>query len=408
MIDEAEDTLAYARSLDMLRRCLSTAGFVASPTNIDNYARVWARDGVIEGLAALASGDTGLIAGMERTLHTLRQHQGPHGEIPSNVSVDGSQVSFGRLVGRVDALLWYVIGVCSFLQCVNDVQAKVEYQVSVERALFLAGCWEFNNRGLIYTPLAGNWADEYIQQGYVLSDQLLYLLALRSAGQVFVSQTWLAKAETLRQLLVVNYWPRLSLSNNLLVYHPYAYSYQLQQGENEYWLPTFSPGGYATYFDGLAHALALLTQLGDDEQRLQAEEYVQILEQRIGNGLLPAFWPVIQPGEPAWAALESNHLYEQLKNQPYLYHNGGLWPVLTGLYVVGLVRCSQLERAKHLLTALNQANAQGNMTEQWTFSEYHHGQTYAAMGTWYQGWSAAAGVMAHQAVWHSSIALPLQ
>src|SRR5450755_3833136 len=116
MVDEAEDTVAYGCSLEMLQHCLSPTGFVASPTDIDNYARVWARDGVIEGLAALASGETDLIAGMERTLHTLRQHQGPHGEIPSNVSVDGSQVSFGRLVGRVDALLWYVIGVCSFLQ----------------------------------------------------------------------------------------------------------------------------------------------------------------------------------------------------------------------------------------------------------------------------------------------------
>jgi hypothetical protein len=403
---ETEDILAYSRSLEMVRRCLSPAGFVASPTDVDNYARIWARDGVITGLAALASGDTDLIAGMERTLSTLRQHQGPHGEIPSNVSVEGIQVSYGRLVGRVDALLWYVIGACAFLRYSNDAKRKAEHQSSVERALFLAGCWEYNNRGLIYTPLAGNWADEYIQEGYVLSDQLLYLMALRCAGLVFASEAWQAKAESLQQLLVVNYWPRISLFNNLLVYHPHAYRQQVSEGENVYWLPAFSPGGYVTYFDGLAHALALLTQLGDDEQRQQAEEYVQTLEKHIGNALLPAFWPVIHPGEPTWTSIESNHLYEQIKNQPYLYHNGGLWPVLTGLYAVGLARCGQLERAKHLLTVINLANAQGVANTHWTFSEYHHGQTHVPMGTKYLGWSAAACVMAHQAVWHGIISLP--
>ncbi|GAC1384113.1 MAG: hypothetical protein NVS4B7_21170 [Ktedonobacteraceae bacterium] len=395
---ESEATEAYTRSLNMLRRCLSPAGFMASPSDIDNYARIWARDGVITGLAALASGEADLIAGMEQTLITLREHQGPHGELPSNVTVDGAQVSYGRLVGRVDALLWYVIGVCAYLRYGNDDQKKILYRTSIERALFLAGCWEYNNRGLLYTPLAGNWADEYVQQGYVLSDQLLYLLALQSAGLVFGGQLWQAKAEYLQQMLAVNYWPRAALYNNALIYHPHAYHYQIAKGETTYWLPAFSPSGYTPYFDGLAHALALLTSLGDDNQRRQAEQYVQSLEAHIGSALLPAFWPVIQPGDASWALLESNHLYEQMKNQPYIYHNGGLWPVVTGLYAVGLVHQGQQERAKHLLDDINAANAQGSDGEQWTFAEYHHGQTQVPMGTRYLAWSAAAGVMAYQAV----------
>src|SRR5258708_25952293 len=100
------DREAYLQSLALLRRCLSPAGFVASPVDIDNYARIWARDGVITGLAALASDDLQLIAGMEKTLQTLATHQGPHGEIPSNVSIDGNQVSLGRLTRRVNALFW--------------------------------------------------------------------------------------------------------------------------------------------------------------------------------------------------------------------------------------------------------------------------------------------------------------
>lgn len=396
---ENNDAEAYQKSLELLRTCLSPSGFVASPANVDNYARVWARDGVISGLAALASGDTTLIAGMLQTLTTLTHYQGPHGEIPSNVTVDGSHISYGHLAGRVDALFWYIIGVCTYIRFNDDTSFKNFTRLSVERALFLAGCWEYNNRGLIYTPISGNWADEYIQQGYVLSDELLYMIALRSAGLVFDHKVWLVKATSLRQMLEVNYWPRATLCNDPLVYHTNAYGYQAcEQEENDYWLPAFSPPGYATYFDGLAHALALITDLGDNEQRRRAVAYIQSLEQQIGSFLLPAFWPVILPGEPAWATLQSNHLFGEMKNQPYIYHNGGLWPVLTGLYTVGLVRHNQIEQASKLLAAINSANAQGSESADWEFSEYLHGQTHIAMGTKHMAWSAAAGVLAHQAV----------
>lgn len=396
---ESNNAEAYQKSLDVLRSCLSPSGFVASPADVDNYARVWARDGVISGLAALASGDTTLVAGMQRTLTTLTLHQGPHGEIPSNVTVDGNRTSYGHLAGRVDALLWYIIGVCAYIRYSDDTSFQEFTRLSVERALFLAGCWEYNDRGLIYTPISGNWADEYIQQGYVLSDQLLYMMALSSAGLVFDQQDWQTKATILRQMLEMNYWPRATFCDDPLVYHAHAFRYQaVEQKEHDHWLPSFSPGGYATYFDGLAHALALLTDLGNDEQRNRAVAYVQSLQQQIGSMQLPAFWPVIFPRDPAWATLQSNHLYGEMKNQPYMYHNGGLWPVLTGLYAVGLVLHNQIEQASKLLEAINSANAQGRDGGYWEFSEYLHGQTHTAMGTKHMAWSAAAGVLAHQAV----------
>ncbi|GAC1389661.1 MAG: hypothetical protein NVS4B11_32400 [Ktedonobacteraceae bacterium] len=400
---------AYQQSLALLHRCLTPAGFVASPVDVDNYARVWARDGVITGLAALASGDPLLLQGMEHTLDTLAAHQGPHGEIPSNVSVDGSIVSYGRLAGRVDALLWYIIGVCAYLNHTKRASRKVRYWLSVERALFLAACWEYNNRGLIYTPISGNWADEYVQQGYVLSDQLLYEMALRSAGLVFKNKECQKKAEELRQMIEVNYWPQVALVDSPFVYHTHAYRYQVEQGKQagQHWLLSFSPSGYVTYFDGLAHALALITDVGSEEQCQQAEEYVQTLERQIGSSLVPAFWPVIQRGDADWAALEANHLYGQMKNQPYLYHNGGLWSMVTGLYAVGLVRHNKKERAEHLLAGMNAANAQGREGRQWEFAEYHHGQTHEPLGTQDVAWSAAAGVLAHQALLQGNAPWPL-
>lgn len=400
------DADAYQRSLDLLRQCLTPAGFVASPVQVDNYARIWARDGVITGLAALVSGDAELIKGMGRTLDTLAAHQGPHGEIPSNVTVNGRQVSYGRLAGRVDALLWYIIGACAYLHTTKQAEHKVNHWLSIERALFLAGCWEYNNRGLLYTPLSGNWADEYVVQGYVLSDQLLYTLALRCAGLVFKKKEWQMKAQTLHDMLAVNYWPRITLRDDALVYHPHAYRALVERGEITHWLPAFTASGYVTYFDGLAHALALLTDLGEEEQRRQADKYVESLEEYIGNALLPAFWPVIHPDDAQWTALEANHLYGTLKNQPYMYHNGGLWPMITGLYIVGLVRHGHRERAQHLLTTLHAANAQGSDGREWDFAEYHSGQSFEPLGTRHLAWSAAAGILAHQAVQQKHLPWP--
>jgi hypothetical protein len=397
---------AYRQALSLMRQCLTVAGFTESPVKVDKYRRVWARDGIITGLAALASGENKLIDGMERTLDTLIAHRGPHGEIPTNVSLDRKQVSFGQLAGRVDAGLWFIIGLCAYLHYKGHGVTRSLYKSAVYRAIWLAECWEYNNRGLIYAPLAGNWADEYLLHGHVLSDQLLYLLALEYAAYIFDVDEWREKAASLRQLLVINYWPRRSLIGDARIYNARAYRSQAEQAETQHWLAAFSPLGYICVFDGLAHALALIAGLGDDEQWQRAEQYAQGLETGIGSPLLPAFWPVIFPGDALWAVLEANRLYDEVKNQPYHYYNGGLWPAVSGLYILGLLHYAKKERAEHIFNALNRANAQGREGREWEFAAYHHGQTHEPLGTPYLAWNAAVTILAHQALKNDFSLLP--
>ena len=50
----------------------------------------------------------------------------------------------------------------------------------LEKAVkYLESTWEDNCCGLLYIPRAGNWADEYLQEGFVLYDEVLWFLALR-------------------------------------------------------------------------------------------------------------------------------------------------------------------------------------------------------------------------------------
>ncbi|MBK7466490.1 MAG: hypothetical protein IPJ43_06555 [Saprospiraceae bacterium] len=52
---------------------------------------------------------------------------------------------------------------------------------AIYKCLNVLEIWEYNSRGLIYTPLGGNWADEYPTSGYTLYDNVLRYWALREA-----------------------------------------------------------------------------------------------------------------------------------------------------------------------------------------------------------------------------------
>ena len=186
--------VSYHKAIALLHQVSTKNGFLASAENTSNYQRVWARDGVICGLAALASDDEKLIATFKNTLETLADNQHEIGTIPSNVliSVGKTEVSYGGLAGRVDAVTWFIIGVCQYAISQNEPEFIVKYKTHIEKAIALLNAWEFNNKHLLYVPLSGNWADEYITDGYVLYDQLLRIWALKSYN-LFVKSEILSK-----------------------------------------------------------------------------------------------------------------------------------------------------------------------------------------------------------------------
>ena len=179
---QSSKSAAYAQANALLHRCLTVDGFLASPSKQDNYRRIWARDGVIISLAALMTEDIELTRACKSTLSTLARYQGPYGVIPSNVDTVTERVSYGGTTGRVDASLWFIIGCTEYWLATGDDDFIAELLPVLEKTRFLLGAWEFNNRGLIYVPQAGDWADEYLHSGYVLYDQLLYPSNLKVSG----------------------------------------------------------------------------------------------------------------------------------------------------------------------------------------------------------------------------------
>lgn len=397
----------YRRALDLLHDCVTPDGFLASPTHRHNYHRVWARDGVVLGLAALTSGDSELVDTFRRTLRTLARNQGPHGEIPSNVDESG-RVSYGNNAGRVDSDLWFVIGCGRYLAATGDGDLIEELLPVLEKVRFLLGAWEVNARGLLYVPQAGDWADEYLHHGYVLYDQLLYLRAQRELCWIHrdhdgeADRALAESAARLERLIRANYWFDEEDEIPDDVYHEVLYRQGREKASphcaGHHWISFFAPQGYGYRFDALANVLASLLGVADEDQVSRVDRFIES-EGMIPDDLpiLPAFYPVIEPMDRDWEELEMTFSYT-FKNRPHEYHNGGLWPMVTGFYVADLASRGRIDEARRLTDGIHAANALAMDDRSWIFPEYVHGRRLTAGGTPHQGWSAAAAVLAEHAL----------
>ena len=379
---------SYTKAIELLQKCSSSDGFLASAENTSNYKRVWARDGVICGLAALASGDENLINTFEKTLETLANNQHKNGTIPSNVLVTENeiQVSYGGLAGRVDAVTWFVIGICQYAFYKKDTSFISKYDSNIQKCFRLLEAWEFNNQHLVYVPLSGNWADEYITDGYVLYDQLLRIWALRSYNYFQKSIEINSKIQKIEHQIVVNFTP-----NELVPkYHERAYNELQFKG----FMPcSFSPAGYKTQFDAFANALVLLLNIGSNDFQNEILSTFETIKNETDLKLIPAFWPPIQESDLDWNLLKNNCKYE-FRNYPYEFHNGGSWSMVNGFYGLALLSNNQKEKATQVLNSINKANE----TENYSFFENFNTKTSKPNGVAFCAWSAAATVFLHQSI----------
>ncbi|WP_367772165.1 fructofuranosidase/invertase [Flavobacterium sp. WC2421] len=380
--------LNYKKAMELLHRASSTEGFLASAQDISNYKRVWARDGVICGLAALASGDNDLIETFRKTLDTLAENQHYNGTIPSNVMTNGAdvEVSYGGLAGRVDAVTWFVIGICQYAFYKKDPSFVIKYEQNIQKCLQLLEAWEFNNKGLLYVPLSGNWADEYITDGYVLYDQLLRIWALRSYNHFAKKESITEKIEKITEQIEINFTPN-SVGEK---YHERAYN---EININKFMPCSFSPAGYKTQFDAFANSLALYLNIGSENFQHSILEYSIELKKERPLQLLPAFWPPIEESDIDWNLLKNNCKYE-FRNYPNEFHNGGSWSMVNGFYGLALQSKNKSSEALEILEAINAVNK----VEDYSFYENFNSETQKPNGVPFCAWSGAATVMLHQSI----------
>ena len=397
----AQEALRMSRKL--IRQCATEEGLLASPSRNANYRRIWARDGVIIGLSVMMGGDEELIAAFGRTLTTLAAYQGPHGEIPSNVSIGKRDVSYGSTAGRVDANLWFVIGVVEYWLASGDERFILEMMPVLDKVIFLLGAWEFNDRGFLYIPATGDWADEYIHSGYVLYDQLLYLQALKSYRFLRYrvledpGQGLAEKIKRLREMIRANFWIVQEKPLPAHVYNENLYEKGREAAQccmEQYWLPFFTPYGYGYRFDAFANILASLFSVANSRQCETVDRFIHRHVAADDLKLLPAFYPTIKQDDKDWGKLNVAFSYG-FKNRPHEYHNGGLWPMLSGFYAADLAKRNKRNEAQEYLFSIGEANKMKMDGSSWGFPEFIHGKKYTPGGNPAQCWSASAYLMAY-------------
>lgn len=345
------------RAVLLLRRLCGPDGIHASLVATANYRAVFARDAVIAGVAGLLLRDATVTAGLVRTLERLRDLQGAEGQVASNFEPrdDGPpHVSFGTLAPRLDAATWYLVGVG--LAARAGALDPAAFADSVRATVRLLDAVEYNGRDLLYVPAGGNWADEYLYEGYILYDQVLRAWALRLLGATYGQPAWTGKAARIGRAIDARFWPGDEARRG----HPVA---------------AFSPVRTCAMFDLAACALlgasGVAPATGDAALAWVAEHFVR-------RGLLPpAFHPVIDEAHPDWPALARYHLYG-FRNRPHEYHNGGVWPVWLGWLALALARTGRTDELTRLRATVDARLA---ALPAFDFEEYLHGLTGAPGGT---------------------------
>ena len=109
--------------------------------------------------------------------------------------------------------------------------------------------------------------------------------------------------------------------------------------------------------------------------------------------LPPNFFPFIRPEDEDWRTR-----YE-LYNKPGEYHNGGIWPFVSGFYVAALVAAKKIKQAESQLLYLTKTiKLAADESLEYGFNEWHKAQDGKPMGQDWQTWSAAMYLYAAKCV----------
>jgi len=376
----------YKRAISLLHSLVTPNGILASSVEADNYKRIWARDSIVCGISGLWINDKIIIEGLKNSLLVLAKSQNEQGMIPSNVLPDGTDASFGSLVGRVDANTWFIIGSCLYHHKYNDEESWKTLKPAIEKCRNYLKAIEFNNKGWIYTPLSGNWADEYPIHGYTLYDNVLRLWGEMLYLEIEGKNTSVLNA--ISNKTVTNFWPTEKASDDL-IYQKNAFDKAVSK-KPQHFAAFILPGKYDLRFDAAANALAMLQFDLNNSQKELLSNFID----RLPNNLIPAFWPIINEQSYDWSLLRGNYSFN-FKNHYGDFHNGGIWPVWMGLFCLGLSKNNMKKEAEKIASSFLDTVSK---SKNWDFHEYFNALSLKADGKTKMGYTASGIVFMNLAI----------
>jgi hypothetical protein len=370
-------------ALDLLQANLGPLGIRAaapgSRARKRAYDAVFARDAAVCALAMLRSNGPRLTQGVRRSLTTLARHQADNGQIPKFVHARG-EADFWY-VGCIDATLWWLIALAELERIQPAAGLLSRFRSRVGRALTWLECQQHPRLQLLSQNEASDWADIMPRSGYVLYTNALWYHVKRVYGLRGAEQTvhhfnhlffpFARDVPEYRRLRLLADFPRARAQHRELYLSYVNFTFFGDEG------------------DVFGNVLAVL--LGLARERRARAVVAALARARVGSP-----WPAratcvpIKEDAREWRAYMGRHS----QNLEYQYHNGGCWPLVGGFWVMALARYGGRRAAFDALVQLARASAMND----WEFNEWFHGVTGAPSGMPRQSWSAAAYLLAYDAV----------
>ena len=329
------------------------------------YPEPYTRDLLISVLGIAASGHTELLQSVKNVMLTLAENQADNGQIPSLVNDRNNKGSSDTtpLFLMAAGIMRKQLGAPDFLED------------AVEKALIWMAYQCPTNYYLIAQQPTSDWRDEQWVLGFGL-----FVNTLTYSGLKFLGKYEDAKnlGDAMQQLTYASDDSRSCPHEGLAIFNkPYyaLWSYKIYSSER---------------FDLLGNSIAILSGLASSEK---AKNMVQWIENQCKNmdrtkdllvDVTPNFFPFIQPEDPDWLP----RYYDF--NKPGEYHNGGIWPFISGFYIAALIAAKEFDLAERKLLALTKLIKKGRDKDlQFCFNEWYKSQTGEPMGQDWQTWSAS-------------------
>lgn len=329
------------------------------------YPEPYTRDLLISILGIAVSGNAFLIDSSKNVLTTLAENQSENGQVPSLVHDKDN-------TGSSDTTPLFLMAIGIFRKLLKDAKFLED---AAKKAMTWMSYQSPTNHFLIAQQPTSDWRDEQWVLGYGL-----FVNTLTYCGLKFLGDDHSAK--------------NLGNAINQPTYASNPSKNDHHEGLSIDKQPYLALWSYKVYssdrFDLLGNSLAILSGLITMDK---AKDMILWIEQEcdamqrqetLVPGSTPNFFPYIQPEDVDW-----KHRYFDY-NKPGDYHNGGIWPFVSGFYIAALVAAQEYDLAETKLTQLTHLIKKGVRKDlEFHFNEWYKAQTGEPKGQDWQTWSAS-------------------
>ncbi len=329
------------------------------------YPEPYTRDLMICSLGILTTQNKRLLKSLRRVLQTLAKNQSELGHIPSLVHDSQDR-------GSSDTTPLFLMAVGIYRKAMGEHDFL---EVAVRKALTWMEYQSPANRALVAQLPTSDWRDEQWVLGYGLFVNTIVYTYLCLLGQ---DEQAVKVKEAMERFTVKGERQQRHVHEGLVLrYKPYyaMWSYKVYCSER---------------FDLLGNSLAILSGIASPSRARKLTLWIEKESEALRRNedlaveLPPNFFPYIKPDDPDWLPRYKKY------NQPGEYHNGGIWPFISGFYIAALVAAKRYGLAERRLLALTELVRPARAADvEFGFNEWHRAQDGTPQGQDWQSWSAA-------------------